>query len=233
MVNLMRNHKAMELWEALNEFCFQNLDESNNWYNWKFNEAIIPIKVNLPQGNHYIRNLALKEELNKIWKSKSDTEKKEKLVKYYIKDWGGIRRISDKKINTYANSSSESLIGLKEKGIASWSKALVIRNPHKYAIFDARVSISLNCLQVIFPVENKVLFPNLVSRNNTITNGQKIFKMNLQKQSWEKVNLKTFYSDYLSLIKKVALKRNTNISTVEMLLFAKAEELVTRMQTHG
>jgi hypothetical protein len=220
----------MELWEALNDFCFENLDKTNDWYNWKFNETIIPFKVNLPRGNHYLRNIALKEELHKIWKSGPDTEEKEKLVKYYIKDWGGIRRISDETIQTYANSSSESLIGLKEKGIASWSKALVIRNPQEYAIFDARVSISLNCLQIISPVENKILFPNLISRNKTVTKGQKTLKINSQMNNWDMVNLKTFYSEYLSLLKKVALHRNTNLSTVEMLLFAKAEELVRRLE---
>ncbi|WP_016777000.1 hypothetical protein [Anaerophaga thermohalophila] len=220
----------MELSDALSNFCSENLDKTNDWYNWKFNEAIIPINVNLPRGNHYLRNIALKEELNKAWISESDTAKRELLVKYYIKDWGGIRRISEEKIKIYANSTPESLIELKEKGIASWSKALVIRNPKEYAIFDARVSTSLNCLQIIYPVENKILFPNLVSRNKTITKGQKTLKIISHLNNWAMVNLKTFYRDYLSLLKKVTQDRNTNISTIEMLLFAKAEELVKRIE---
>jgi hypothetical protein len=44
------------------------------------------------------------------------------------------------------------------------------------------------------------------------------------------VNLKTFYKDYLVLLKKVAFNRKTNISTVEMLLFAKAEKLINRIE---
>lgn len=220
----------MELWEALNDFCIKNLNKANEWYDWKFNETIIPFKVNLPNGNNYVKNIALKEELHKIWISESDTETKEKLVKYYIKNWGGILRIGDQKIKLYANSSSDFLIGLKKEGIASWSKALVIRNPEEYAIFDARVSISLNCLQIIYPVKNKVLFPNLVSRNKTVKKGQEIVKLNSKLNSWDMVNLKTFYKDYLVLLKKVAFNRKTNISTVEMLLFAKAEKLINRIE---
>lgn len=150
----------MELWEALNDFCIKNLNKANEWYDWKFNETIIPFKVNLPNGNNYVKNIALKEELHKIWISESDTETKEKLVKYYIKNWGGILRIGDQKIKLYANSSSDCLIGLKKEGIASWSKALVIRNPEEYAIFDARVSISLNCLQIIYPVKSMSVYIN-------------------------------------------------------------------------
>jgi hypothetical protein len=220
----------MKLIESIDQFCIENLNDTNDWYNWKINENNIPVKVNLSKGNQYLRNLDLKFELNKAWKAEPNKEIKGAIIKYYIKDWGGIARNSNDLMKKYMFSSPDSLIDFGKRGIASWSKALVIHNPDEYAIFDARVSISLNCLQIIYPVSNKILFPNLGSRNKTVVEGQKLIKNYSRTNQWEKTNKKTFYLEYLSLLREVSRNRNTNLSTVEMLLFAKAEELVNRIK---
>lgn len=220
----------MKLVESLDQYCFENINETNDWYNWKINENKIPIKVNLPKGNHYSRNLALKFELHKAWKAESNKEKKGVIIKYYIEDWGGIGKNSDDLMKDYMFSSPESLIIYGKNGIASWSKALVIHNPDEFAIFDARVSISLNCLQIISPVSNKILFPNIGSRNQTVKEGQELIKDYSKQNKWEKVNNASFYTEYLSLLREVSRNRKTNLSTIEMLLFAKAEELVNEIK---
>jgi hypothetical protein len=102
----------------------------------------------------------------------------------------------------------------------------VIHDPNKYAIFDARVASSLNCIQKLYIIENKVLFPILSSRNKVIARGNKLIKETAKIENWKKANEEIFYDQYLEILEKVAVEVNTNVSTIEMLLFAKAEELV-------
>ena len=220
----------MDIFESLDHFCLENLDETNDWYTWRINESKIPINIKLPIGNQYLKNITLKEELHKAWEAEPDIKKKGKIIKYYIKDWGGIGTNSEDSMKIYMYSSSGTLIKYGKNGIPSWSKALVIHDPQIYAIFDARVSISLNSLQIIYNTANKELFPILASRNKTITEGQRIIKQISKQNNWEKVDKTTFYLNYLTLLKKVARNRNTNLSTIEMLLFAKAESLVNKIK---
>lgn len=182
-------------------------------------------------GNQYIKNLVLKQELNNKWKNSKTSEEKLELIKYYIATWGGIHTNSQKSMNEYSKLSARELIRKGKKGIASWSKAIVIHDPNKYAIFDARVAISLNCLQKLYNIENKVLFPVLSSRNKVVARGNKLIKETAKIETWEKVNEEIFYDQYLEILKKVSVEFDTNISTVEMLLFAKAEGLVE--ETYG
>ena len=220
----------MDIFESLDHFCLENLDETNDWYTWIINESKIPINIKLPIGNQYLKNITLKEELHKAWEAEPDIKKKGKIIKYYIKDWGGIGTNSEDSMKIYMYSSPGTLIKYEKNGIPSWSKALVIHDPQIYAIFDARVSISLNSLQIIYNTANKELFPILASRNKTITEGQRIIKQISKQNNWEKVDKTTFYLNYLTLLKKVARNRNTNLSTIEMLLFAKAESLVNKIK---
>jgi len=74
------------------------------------------------------------------------------------------------------------------------------------------------------------LYPLLSSRNKAITEGSKIIKLISKKDNWRKVNKSTFYFDYLNLLEKISHKRHTNISAIEMLLFAKAETLVNEIR---
>jgi len=220
----------MEIFESIDHFCLENIDETNDWYNWEINESKIPFNINLPLGNQYIKNMALKEELHKIWKAESNLINKGKVIKYYIKDWGGIRSNYENSMKIYMYSTPDILIRFGKKGIPSWSKALVIHDPLKYAIFDARVSVSLNCLQIIYDTVNKEFFPNLASRNKTITEGQRIIKQISNQNNWKKVDKETFYLKYLTLLNKAAIKRNSNLSTIEMLLFSKAEYLINKIK---
>jgi hypothetical protein len=109
-------------------------------------------------------------------------------------------------------------------GVSSWSKALVLHDCNKYAIFDARVSISLNYLQVINNTKDKILFPILPSQNNKIKFANR--KLKEISKDWKKVGNNEFYSLYLELLYVTAKELNTNISIIEMLLFAKATYVI-------
>jgi hypothetical protein len=194
-------------------------------------ENNIPCGIILPSNlNKYKKNILLKNELHKAWIMEVDEIKRSAIIEYYIKTWGGIRTNSQKTMKEYAFGHPDILIKNGKTGISSWSKALVIHDPSCYAIFDARVSMSLNCIQITFNFNNKVLFPLINSRNNKVKEGIKIIKQKSKLENWLKKDDMAFYTDYLSLLKDVAEKRKTDISTIEMLLFAKAEFLVDKIK---
>lgn len=213
--------------ETITAYAKEFINSENDWYSWReINEEKLPNGVELPIGNQYLKNLVLKQELNNRWKNSGNSKEKFELIKYYIATWGGIHTNSQESMNEYSNLSARELIKKGKKGIASWSKAIVIHDPNKYAIFDARVAISLNCIQKLYNIENKVLFPVLSSRNKVVARGNKLIKESAKLENWKKANEETFYNQYLEILENVADEFNTNVSTVEMLLFAKAEELV-------
>ena len=117
-------------------------------------------------------------------------------------------------------------------GIAPWSKALSIYNPDRYAIFDARVSTSLNALQIISGVENPSLFPVLPSQNSKISKGNRLFPDYAASKRWNKLQNSTYYRTYIRLLEHTLTElpktEGIGIYTIEMLLFSYAEELLFR-----
>ena len=215
------------LTEIIVEYSKKYINKNNDWYNWReINEDKLPIGIELPEGNQYVKNVVLKKELNKKWKESKSDEDRLILIKYYIATWGGIHTNSKESMEEYSKLSATQLIKNGKKGIASWSKAIVVHNPDEYAIFDARVAISLNCIQKLYGLKDAVLFPVLPSRNKIVAIGNKLIKDTAKSESWEKANEENFYTQYLKILNYVAIELSTNISTIEMLLFAKAEEIV-------
>jgi len=215
--------------DSIIEYSKNYLNKENDWYNWReIKEEKLPLEIKLPEGNQYLKNLTLKNELNFKWKNTTSQTEKFELIKYYIATWGGIHTNGKKSMTEYTTLSAPELIEKGMKGIASWSKAIVIHNPNEYAIFDARVAISLNCIQQLYNLDSKVLFPVLSSRNKVVARGNRLIKNIAKNENWLKVNEETFYSEYLNILNQVSEKFETDISTIEMLLFAKAEELVEK-----
>ena len=215
------------LTEIIVEYSRKYVNKNNDWYNWReVNEDKLPMGIELPEGNQYVKNVVLKKELNKKWKESKSDEDRLILIKYYIATWGGIHTNSKKSMEEYSKLSATQLIKNGKKGIASWSKAIVVHNPDEYAIFDARVAISLNCIQKLYGTKDAVLFPVLPSRNKIVAIGNKLIKDTAKSESWKKANEENFYTQYLKILNYVAIELSTNISTIEMLLFAKAEEIV-------
>ena len=108
-----------------------------------------------------------------------------------------------------------------------------LRKLHKYigfsfSIFILHLTITgiLLTYPKLFNVNEAILFPILSSRNKTVALGNKILKNTAKTEFWKKANVNNFYVQYLKILNTVAKELNTNISTIEMLLFAKAEELV-------
>lgn len=219
----------MDIKNAIVELSIDCFNDTNDWYNWrKINELLIPQEIKLPEGNQYKKNIELKTKLHEKWKSEIDPSKKGELIEYYIKTWGGIKGNKMSALEEYRTFDAKELIKKGGKGIASWSKALVVHDYNKYAIFDARVSCSLNALQIIYETKEKKMYPILASQNKRIIEANKKLKSISKEFNWIKPNEFTFYNEYLELLKLSANEINSNISTVEMLLFAKAEELIEK-----
>ncbi len=212
-----------ELKKILKKFCIENLKTDSDWYNWTIKDEYLPRGIEMSNDSRIQRNLSLKEQLHSKW-SESDDKTKEELIEYYIVRWGGIRGNKKETLDIYKKSPSQELIKRGINGVSSWSKALVLHDCNKYAIFDARVSTSLNYLQVINNTKEKILFPVLPSQNNKIKFANR--KLKEISKDWKKVGNNEFYSLYLELLFVTAKELNTNISIIEMLLFAKSTDLI-------
>jgi len=194
-----------------------------NEYKWKVDKSKIPSIILLNNDDQNFRlNLELKKQLTSKF-GISNKKIKNELIHYYIYHWGGIHSNHKKTLKKYYNSNPKDLICLGHKGIASWSKALTVHDYNKYAIFDARVSAALNCIQI--NNNEAFLFPILPSRNNKIKCFNNKIKYIAKERKWTVVPRNQFYRNYLRLLNNVSKKADVTIAHIEMCLFAFAEDI--------
>jgi len=215
----------MTLQDAIVAHGRANLTEANDWYHGPVNPSFLPRGIVLPMGSPYVQNVALKLQLSDMY-STADDDVRQEITHYYIAKWGGIKRNSEENIRSYALDTPALLIARGSKGIASWSKALCIRCPNEYAIYDARVALSLNCLQIISPVNTPIVFPLLLGQNKLITFGNRMVLRYASAHGWAFAHEREFYRQYNSILSSAAQLLGVNLYTLEMLLFAKAPELL-------
>ena len=201
-----------------------NCHKLNKKYHWKVNIDNLPFSNFKLDGSNLLEiNLSLKKVLNRKFIKSSSKADRIAITKYYIYYWGGIHSNAKSKIEFYATEDVHKIIELGNKGIASWSKALTVRNSKKYAIFDARVSVSLNGIIYNEFGKKGMYFPLLTTRNETIRKFHKDFRREIGIENY--LPSGTFYELYLNIIHAVAKECNTSISEIEMCLFAFAEEV--------
>lgn len=222
----------MNIKQALINFSKDSIGNLSTVYNWPINLEHLPVELNIRGNDLYAKNIDLRFQLNSSYLKSNTFEEKYHLLKWYIYNWGGVKTNDQKTLELYTSSSPHELIERGSKGIASWSKALSIINPQEYAIYDARVAMSLNALQIIHNVDNPLHYPPLQSRNKTINNCKDQIQPVIKE--WTKVKDQEFYQIYLKLLKDVAsdLGNDTNHHDIEMLLFAYAEELALSAAKH-
>lgn len=218
----------MELKSAITKVVQETLSE-DGWYTW---DAL----KNLPEGiaaegsSVYEQNRSLKRNLSTAYKAGS-ADRKTELTKFFIYNWGGVHGNSDDSLKAYALDTADTLIGRGTTGVASWSKALTMREPDTYAIYDARVACSLNGLQIINAVAPGIFFPVLPSQNVSIVGTNKIITEFASQKGWVRLSNSEFYRRYLSLIQDVATSISTDLMTVEMVLFSKAVVIAEQAKT--
>lgn len=202
----------MTLQDAIVAYGTANLTEANDWYRWSVNPNFLPAGIVLPIGSPYVQNIALKLQLSDMYSAAGDDLRQE-ITYYYIVKWGGIRRNTEENIRSYALDTPASLISRGSKGIASWSKALCIRCPNEYAIYDARVALSLNCLQIISPVNTPIVFPLLLGQNKLIKFGNRVVLRYASTHGWAVAHEREFYRQYNEILSSAAQLLGTNLYT--------------------
>jgi hypothetical protein len=200
----------------------------NAWYRWQV-PGDLPTGISICGTSAYHQNVSLKKSLHEAW-AKGDATRRFELTKWYISRWGGIHRNSRDTIEHYAESQANTLINRGQWGIASWSKALCIHDPDKYAIFDARVSMALNSLIVLNGLTaTEDLFPILSTRNKEIGRANAELKKLSRRNGLRFRHNDAFYLEYLKLLKTVVSRSETShpigVYTIEMLLFSLAPTL--------
>ncbi len=118
------------------------------WYEWPIDAEKLHAQTGITLRSHspLDRNIELKRELHARFRRALGDER-EKLVDYYVKTWGGIKKIGNDTRQRYAREHPATL-ARERNNIASRSKALVLHDPSRYAIYDSRVAVSLNYLVI-------------------------------------------------------------------------------------
>ncbi len=171
-------------------------------------------------------NARLKRFLAEVWRK--NPAQRLAIATWYVIAWGGIRANKAGTIERYVRLSEEELAASDLQGVATWSKILTVQNPNHYPIYDARVAASLNALQVASDIKETMFFPQVPSRNSAIARFQKWMRLRFPEAI--RVPRSRAYGDYVALVGAVAKNSGlTSPDEVEMILFAKAEMLVTKL----
>lgn len=213
--------------DTLLHYVRANIDQLPERYDWDFDVARLPPGIRLaPTRTVLEKNLQLKQALNAAWLAGCSATRKT-LSDWYIKVWGGVNGNRDDTLAFYASASESDLVARGKQGIASWSKSLTIRDPSRFAIFDARTSLSLNAIQLLHGTARPALFPMLPSQNTRLPVAQKLIKAIGATDKLARVENHAVYADYLALLDGAANGAGHGVTNqmVEMLLFAQAEQL--------
>jgi hypothetical protein len=218
--------------EPFNDLGVLQLEQT---YNWSIPETDRHwLKISKACG--YRANVKLKRDLQSAWKnSHNDGNTRLDIAKWIIKDWGGIGANKPKTIERYAAEASLQSPKTPISGLASFSKVLAASDSDRYAIYDARVAVSLNAIQLLAGVrEDGIALPYLPGRNK-ITGDSSVKprrgfsskeafsrKTLCQSYGWKTMRRDDAYSAYLELL---GAHSNYKVYEMEMALFAQAETL--------
>jgi len=214
----------MNFQETLNAYLLEHFNQVKSYYKWSFSTKAFPLSYTKKSTNDYQNSFDLREFIHE--KIKANSEKSIDMQIWYVKDWGGVKTNSESTLEEYLHTPSEDLIKKKgAKGIASWSKLLSLRDPRTFAIYDARVAMSLNTISLLCSSKSNTFFPQLASRNKKIVAGQAAIKRLAKSRN---LNFDSgFYKNYLNILNHSVIEcgNKFDIQTAEMVLFANAEDL--------
>lgn len=174
--------------------------------------------------------IAYRKQQNSLWKSAvrlRDADARIRLVKAQIEDWGGIRKNRKALIEQYALQSAPKLIQRGRFGISSWSKALAIRDPRQYAVYDARVAMSLNAMQASLMGSIQFLFPVPDTQNRTIKKAQRLLRNYIGPET-RQLRGRELYSLYVDALK--GTKGGHSLHAAELYLFHVGPDWATRLE---
>lgn len=210
---------------TLLSYATQHLPALRNEYVWKFDAAVArtDFGVTVTGTTWYDKTRALKRGLSEVWTSRPN--ERTALADYAVRVWGGVKRNAPTTIESYVQTMSLGAVPKSHKGIASWSKIAAFSDPSSHAIFDARVSFSLNAIQLLSGAGQCLWFPHLAGRNKLLVEMWPLLEAYADVKKWTPIDSTQVYSTYITLLTSVSRSLRKDIDDVEMLLFSKAEEL--------
>ncbi|WP_434609681.1 hypothetical protein J3P80_20310 [Pseudomonas sp. D2-30] len=196
-------------------------------YTWEFDTALVyqTFGWDIGGSNWYEKASALKRYASQQWGASPD--QRMALADYAVRVWGGVKGNASATMQGYVQIVSQGQVPINHKGIASWSKVAAFSNPNEHAIFDARVSFSLNVLQMLQGDEQRWWFPHLAGQNPRLKACWPRLKTQARQQGWLRIATTDVYSTYIGLLISVTRKLQVEIGDVEMLLFSKAEDFAS------
>ncbi|WP_170329374.1 hypothetical protein [Ruegeria arenilitoris] len=184
--------------------------------------------VNEGDGDNYAKNITLKEQSPRIWIEGDKLE----IAKWVVADWGGIKGNKPATIANYVEAICGGCYPSELKGVASYSKILSFIDLSEFAIYEARVAISLNAIQLLQNEKQGIAFTYLPGRNTKLQKFRQLpstRRRALLQTGWTALASNDCYTFYLSTLKRVIYELGSaHLYELEMSLFADAEELATR-----
>lgn len=198
---------------------------------WRLNERTLTdrLGITVSGASSCARNIDLKAKLSARWR-RSDLTTRIGIARYYVVDWGGVKRNHDATLRRYVDCAVLNEFP-RLAGVASWSKVFTAADPRRYAIFDARVALSLNALQLAPGNRERFLFPALPSQNKAVTAAAKALRARALAEGWTGLPSDAVYPRFLRVLQEAAegLPGALPLATAEMVLFAHAPQLATRV----
>lgn len=191
---------------------------------------------NKSREKSYQANVELKHYLYRRWHSAPNSEKM-KWTNIIVSDWGGIRANKCKTLQRYINEIATPQPKTPIYGVASYSKLFSIVYPEKYAIYDARVAVSLNAIQCLYRANERWAFNYIPGRNKKIdfVCKERLKVKTLVNKKWKKIKRDETYDTYLCILKEcLSSFSQYQLYDLEMVLFSNAERLCERLcKEHG
>lgn len=208
-------------------------------YTWSLPRSASDFIGTLPEGNGYDANVGLKIGLHEKWKTSEDEQVRRNIAHWVIKNWGGVRGNRDETLAGYVDMADAEEPLTPIKGVASYSKLLSIVHPSKYAIYDARVAVALNAVQ-LFNGRKGIVFPYVSGRNKITGDSvnkrgfaklRKFSARELERQGWTVIAPRVGYQMYIQLLNEVRSRftHKHELHDFEMTLFSQAEQLAIRV----
>lgn len=188
----------------------------------------------------YARDVDLKMKLKEMWHSRKTPDERFDIARWVVRDWGGIWGNHPKTIAKYVKIISEEKVPESLNGVPSYSKILMVSDPEKYVIYDSRVAVSLNTIQILANVKEGVAFNYLASRNKVLAANSGFlsrdeFKQKALKQcGWQATNEQNCYAVYHQLLREInPLFPDYKLYDLEMILFQYAPCLAKKTINRG
>jgi hypothetical protein len=226
----------MALKELFSPYCnglepYQDLGVRNVSHRYEWPKKGKPLElpewfgVDQLSGSSFQRNVQLKELGPRLW----NTVDHRKLADWIVSDWGGIRGNKQQTIDAFVSRIDSGDLPNELKGVATYSKIVALVFPEDFCIYDARVAVSLNCIQMLDSHRRPgYFFPYLPSQNKKINSFiKKANKLSFLRSGWKQIAPDMSYATYNALLSELC--HDHSIETkflLEMSLFIDCEDLI-------